>query len=442
MAYHARLSPSSAARWTHCTASVGAQEGIPNEGSDASRLGTCGHQIHEECLRDPERDIQDYLGLVMLFPDEMWLTPAQAVLHDGPKVEVTQELIDAVASSLAFVRQQHALHGGELLVEQAVPIGQFTGEEGATGSADVILLRPPVLEVNDLKLGRHKVNAYEVVQPAGRDIVTGEPTPEVRRPNLQLACYALGALHEHGVMHDFTHVTMRIIQPFLDHMSEYTCTVEELREVEAFLRQQAIEVREQPAYRPSPEACHFCRASGGCEAQTRMVVDNALEGFTDVETAVVAAPPEVTLGDAYALIPLVNTWAAAVSDRVRDALAEGRPVVRSDGLAYKLVEGRATARSWTDETEVEAALKRMRLRDEQMYVRSLISPAQAEKLAKPKRAKKGETPPKPILGKTQWSRLAALITQGRAQPAIALETDPRPAVTPATDGFDDNSDLF
>lgn len=140
MAAHARLSPSSAHRWSECTASVAMQDGLPNEGNAASRSGTCGHQMHAELLENPERDPQSYLGLVMLFPQEVWTTPSEAALHYGPKVEVTQELIDAVMTSVNYIREQIALHGGELLVEQSVPIGHFTGEEGATGSADVILL--------------------------------------------------------------------------------------------------------------------------------------------------------------------------------------------------------------------------------------------------------------------------------------------------------------
>ena len=175
-----------------------------------------------------------------------------------------------------------------------------------------------------------------------------------------------------------------------------------------------------------------------------MVIEHAVEGLDDVDLSAAKPkePTDVSLGDAYALIPMVKMWADAVESRVREALDEGRPVVRRDGLSYKLVEGRATARSWTDVSEAEAALKRMRLKEDEMYSKSLITPAQAEKLAKPKRAKKGEEPQKPLLGKTQWSRLEQLITQGRAQPAIALATDPRPAIARATDDFDDNSDLF
>ena len=108
-------------------------------------MGTVCHQIQEECLLDPNRDLMSYLGRVLDFyadGPEVWRddpTPRcdNKLQHS---VEVTEEMLDAVASALAFITEQVELLGGHLLVEQRVPIGQFTGEEGATGSADVIIL--------------------------------------------------------------------------------------------------------------------------------------------------------------------------------------------------------------------------------------------------------------------------------------------------------------
>ena len=65
--YHAKLSPSSAHRWTSCTASVGAQDGVPNEGNEAARRGTACHQMLEEMLLTPSIDPQSYLGRTLTF---------------------------------------------------------------------------------------------------------------------------------------------------------------------------------------------------------------------------------------------------------------------------------------------------------------------------------------------------------------------------------------
>lgn len=458
MAYHAKLGPSSAARWTSCTASPDAQEGLPNESNEASRRGTACHLILEEMLLNPSIDPQSYLGRTLAFwshPEsdssgEDWLdsfgdNPDGNVsfLHD---VEIDQELIDISTTAVNYVRERAALTGAEMLVERAVPIGQFTGEEGATGRTDVTLVYGTTVETIDLKGGRGRVDAYDVIEPATTDMITGKPVPEKVRANLQMACYALGTIEELGLLYDIRDVVMTIVQPAIGHLSTYSCSIDELREVEAFLREKAEETRTNPQYVPSADACHFCRASGNCKAQTEMVVNLALEGF-DTDEPTVRTPTEMELGEAYRLVPLVSTWLKAVGERVYEALQAGKRVARADGVTYKLVEGKKGARAWTDETEAEATLKKMRLKTDQMYTQSLISPTTAEKLAKAPKAKKGEPTLPPVLGPTQWNRLQALITQDTGKPAIVLETDPRPPIATALDGFGDvppadNSDLF
>ncbi|MBH0040773.1 DUF2800 domain-containing protein, partial [Pseudoalteromonas sp. SWN166] len=316
MTYHARLSPSSAARWTSCTASVGAQEGVPNEGNEAARRGTACHQMLEEMLLDPSIDPQSYLGrnLVFLEGREVWVNPGCAGPLSKEIVTIDQELIDISTTAVNYVRERAALTGAEMLVERAVPIGQFTGEEGATGRTDVTLIYGTTVEVIDLKGGRGRVDAYDVIVPATTDMITGKPVPEVVRANLQMAGYALGTIEELGLLYDIRDVVMTIVQPAIGHLSTYSCSIDELREVEAFLRQKAEETRTNPQYVPSADACHFCRASGNCKAQTEMVVNLALEGF-DTDEPKVRTPAEIELGEAYRLVPLVSTWLKAVGER-------------------------------------------------------------------------------------------------------------------------------
>lgn len=459
MAYHALLSPSSADRWTTCTASVGAQDGIPNESSDASRDGTMCHQMAEEIINH-RYDPQSYLGRKMVFwwraedeahgetwsDDPAWERIPLVLSIEQARIEVTQEHIDAVVSATNYVFEQHRLHGGELLAEQRVPIGHITGEEGAEGTTDVQILAPTTLFTEDFKFGRKKVFAYEIVTPEHMDFITLKRVPEKVRPNLQLACYALGALEKHGLFYEWTHVTMTIIQPFVNHVSEYTCTIEELFEVRDFLAQKAEETRSNPQFVPSPEACHFCRASGNCEAQTKMVTDLALDGFGDVSSV---KKPTLSLGTLYSLLPMVSDWCDAIAKRVRMKLTAGEPVLCDDGLGYKLVEGKLAGRDWADEKKAEQTMLAMRLGHDVIYEQKLTSPAKAEKHAKAKKPKKGDTATEPAIGPTQWKRLEALIaTQDRCQPVIVLETDPRPAIS-TTDGFEEvgsdadlNSDLF
>lgn len=445
---HARLSPSSADRWTSCTASAIAQDGIPNENSDASRQGTTCHQIQEELLLNSEREAHSYIGRRLAFWEcaedestgETWTDELSEfewnIFRIHAKVEVTEAMVDAVISAVAFIRDQHALLGGEMLVEQRVPVGQFTGEDDAYGSADVILLGATWIVVFDSKFGRKRVNAAKVLRPARVDFITGEVLPELRGPNLQMACYAIGAVHEHDIFGAIEHVTMVIVQPFIGHTDSYTCTQNELRETERFMSVKAEETRTAPKFVPSFDNCFFCRAKGRCDAQTNRALTTVFDGFGDADEGVVNPPNPLTLGSQYALVPFVEKWVADITEATRKALADGEPVVRNDGQSYKLVAGKAGNREWVDEDQAADILRKARLAREEMYVFKLISPAMAEKMSKPKRPPKGVAAQPAALPPSKWRELQELIVRGEGQPAIALSTDPRPALCKA-EGFED-----
>jgi hypothetical protein len=95
---------------------------------------------------------------------------------------------------------------------------------------------------------------------------------------------------------------------------------------------------------------------------------------------------------------------------------------------YKLVEGRKGSRKWVDATDVEATMKSMRLKEDVIYERSLISPTTAEKLHK-----------SGAIGPRQWPKLQELITQTEGKPSVAPASDKRPALvlTAVEDEFND-----
>lgn len=484
MGYHAKLSPSSASRWTECTASIMAQEGIPNQNSEASMNGTCGHQIGAECLSDPDLDPQDYLGRVMLFwshdaaktngedwreafmveseddlglpvidyipPIQEYTLDIEGVGDDLPMrdsgvftgtVTVDQDLVDAVSSYVDFVRERAALLGAEMHVEQRVPIGHFTGEEGATGTSDVVLVYGDTVESIDAKFGRHKVHACDTIVPA-----RGEEPP-VERMNLQLSCYVLGSLEKHAKGRDIKRCKATIVQPFLNHVSEYECSIEELVDLrDNFLAVKAEETRTDPVYHPSYDNCHFCKARNPvdpakrCKARDEAVIHLVLDGFGDAGEPILKQPPPADqLGALYGALDFVRSWCDDISKRVFDELTAGRSVVRPDGLKYQLVQGRKGDRKWSDVEAAEKMLKHMRLRTDEMYTMKVIGPAAAEKMAHVPKRKKADAPP-PRLNKLQWQKLQTLITQAEGGMTVALETDARPALPMSAEGFVDVTD--
>lgn len=441
---HARLSPSSADRWTSCTASAAAQDGYVNENSDASRQGTTCHQIQEELLLNPELDPYSYVGRRLVFwtdwdgRGENWsdlLTgPSFGTLVIEAIVEVTLDMVDKVMIAVHFIREQHELLGGELLVEQRVPIGQFTGEEDAGGTSDIIICGDTWLHVMDSKFGRMRVDASEVIQPEGVDFITSARVPEIRRCNLQMASYALGSVHKFDVFGEVKKVTMTIVQPFIGHTDSYTCSIEELREVEEFLRTKAEETRTNPVFQPSKDNCHFCLHKNDCKARTELALSAVFEMQEGTTIGVINKPSDLTLGSQYALVPFVEAWAKDIAAATQKALDNGQPVVRNDGVPYRLVPGRLGDRKWKSEEEAARNLLQARLTKEEMYLFKLISPAMAESLSKPPRVPKG-TPKKPArLPPTAWNALQDLIVRDDGKPQIVLDTDPRPALNKA-EGF-------
>ena len=83
-------------------------------------------------------------------------------------------------------------------------------------------------------------------------------------------------------------------------------------------------------------------------------------------------------------------------------------------------------------------LKAFRLKTEEMYDMSPISPTTAEKLLKPTIDPATGEALKPRLGPRQWKKAIGLITRSEGSASVAPESDKRPALVlqAATDDFD------
>ena len=81
----------------------------------------------------------------------------------------------------------------------------------------------------------------------------------------------------------------------------------------------------------------------------------------------------------------------------------------------KVVRGKKGNRAWDNAEEVEAELKAMRVKQDQMYKFSLLSPSALEKTLADKMPR-------------NWKKLAARITQSEGSLTVAADSDPRQAV--------------
>ena len=374
---HAKLSPSGAHRWMACPGSVGLEAAFPDQSSSYAAEGTLAHTLASEHL------------------DGSGLHPSQRIgeVHevDGYTFTVDAAMADYVDNYCRLVREY--ADGGLLLVEQRVPIEHVTGETGATGTSDAIIVDTTkrTLYVVDLKYGM------------GVKVDAGD--------NPQLMMYALGAMEQCDQLGEFDQVCMVIHQPRLNHVSEHWIYVGDLW---AFKRRaaEAAELTRQPdaPLVPGEKQCRFCKAKATCPA-LRAEVTEVVSGSATLDEFLT---PDMTTGDNYlsvamSKVGLVEDWCKAVRAEVERRLMAGQTV---DG--FKLVEGRRGNRKWSSDAEVEALFKSFRLRQDEMYDYSLISPTKAEKLLK-------DTP-------KRWEKAEALISRAEGKPSVAPATDKRSAL--------------
>jgi hypothetical protein len=374
---HAKLSPSGAHRWMRCPGSVALEAAFPDQSSSYAAEGTLAHTLASEYLDGSGEHPFKRIG--------------QTHVVDGFTFTVDKAMADYVDDYCRLVLDYG--ERGLLLVEQRVPIGHLTGEQGATGTSDAIVVDTTnrVLFVIDLKYGM------------GVKIDAGG--------NPQLMLYALGALEQCDQLGEFDQVCMVIHQPRLNHVAEHWLEVSELMQFAKDVRLAAMETRVYvPRLEPGEKQCRFCKAKATCPALAAEVSE-IVSGSATLDDFVT---PDSTTGDNYlsmamSKVDLVEQWCSAVRAEVERRLLAGRTV---DG--FKLVEGRKGNRKWASEAEVEALFKSFRLRQDEMYDYSLISPTKAEKLLK-------DTP-------KRWDKAQALISRAEGKPSVAPATDKRPAL--------------
>ncbi len=383
---HAKLSPSGAKKWMRCP------------GSHALEKAAAGEFVERcfsmEVTEDMAADVQVYVDMVRARVEARKLAGA---------VEVT------------------------LLVEQALPIDHMTGEPGATGTGDVVIVSvwadgTAMLDLIDLKFGRGvEVEAVE---------------------SEQLQMYGCGALRELDLLYDFTCACLTIHQPRVRREpSDWEIEIGVLYEFAGKCKQAAAVARsivedKSGLFLTPGSHCSdgFCKARATCPKLAKWVEEGVGADFEVLASpdappakqavAILAERTPDRLPIAMQAVDLIEDWCREVRTEVERRLLAGTPVP-----GYKLVQGKRGARAWTKADEVEAVFKSMRLKHEEMYSYALISPTTAEKLLK-------DTP-------KRWNRLAEFITQSEGKAHVAPESDKRPSlvITPVEDDFDVVDDL-
>lgn len=150
---HAALGFSSAHAWKACPAKVAMEQhgGYPDKVGTNAKAGTFMHHVAAFALTQG-KSAKDFLGYKETVEGEDFT-------FDEDMSALVQTYIDTVLT--------YKGDDGVLLVEQQVDISWITGEEGAVGTADAIIIRNGELTVIDLKTGHNNVEAKENDQLLG-----------------------------------------------------------------------------------------------------------------------------------------------------------------------------------------------------------------------------------------------------------------------------------
>ena len=415
MAEHALLSASGSKKWIPCTRSARLEEQFLDEQSSYADEGTKCHDLMDIALRMyffGEVPAPYPVTTVVFSAENKEVVSTEFVdlrTVDGRrKAGFTVEMDDAVEGfqkRVAEVTNRLKQDGVAftVFIEHKVDYSSWAPE--GFGTADVIIATSAKVWIFDLKYGK------------GVEVDANE--------NTQMLLYGLGAWSDLSMAYDEVEtLSLNIHQPRIGNFSSWEISLSDLLEWgEAVKPRAELAFAGEGDFVPG-DHCEsgFCRARFTCAARASACLV-ASAGLTP-DTLI--SPEEIA--ELLPRLPDIEKWAKGLREyALKQAVDHG---VRFPG--YKLVEGRRGARRWSDDKEVEATMKSMRMKLEEMYDFSLISPTTADKLHKAG-----------TIGPRQWPKLQSLITQSEGKPSVAPESDKRAAlvITPVVEMFSDQTQV-
>lgn len=394
---HAILSPSAAHRWLHCTPAPRVEAEFPETTSEYAEEGRLAHSVCELAAKKKftvmnNRTYNSRLKKLKADPkwdDEMLSTAATYVEH------LTEHAM----------RFEHAPY---VALEVQVDITDYAPE--AFGTCDCVMIGGDELIITDYKHGKG--------------------VPVSAQDNPQMLLYALGALKLYRPIYGdmIRRVSTYIDQPRLGSYDGASMTVEELLAWGESIKPKAAAAFMGTGEFAPGEWCRFCRAKAKCRARANQ--NTALEDFKDC----------IPLGQSIPMQAEYDATGFKPSNCLTDEEI-GTLLVRAEGLVawyndlkeytlaaclngktipgWKAVEGRST-RAWTDQDAALEALMAGGVEEAIIYDRVPKTLAQLEK----------------VIGKQRFGELVGgMITKSPGKPALAAESDKRPAYNGAAADF-------
>jgi hypothetical protein len=385
---HSSLGPSSAHRFTRCTAAPLAEANAdPEEPSFFAAEGTVFHEVAALCT---EFDLE---------PEHFF---GQNWIADGIAVEVDDAMVRNMRRGLEIIRELPE----PWYIEQWVETSHYLGEgQGGTLDLGAVCWATRTIYVFDWKYGQ------------GIRVFADE--------NEQLMLYVCGFwktfLEPEAVRRGLTvkpedwNVVIHIEQPrILQGGGSWHTLLSRCIEFANFAGEKAEETRTNPTYNPGESQCFFCKArksADGCDANSRFVFDIIGLAFDDIDAGIAEDAPPV-IEPSRLLTPERRAYIVQHASMVEKFLKEVHKTVLADALSgrptpgVKAVAGKQPPRKYREGVEevVEEFLV-CELGEEGAYQKKLWSPTQAEIK----------------LGPERYARLAAFVDRGQAKVSLVPE---------------------
>lgn len=351
---HSSKGASSSHRWLNCPGSLKKSAGLPNGDNDASREGTMLHDVAANWLigyRDG-----DVFG--------KFAGAAPGLLDN-----LTTEQIEVVRAYVYTIQDDIGLYGyaDEFLIEERISIPDL--HKDFWGTNDCATVVGNKLTVYDLKCGFHPVEVeYDGML------------------NPQLGYYLLGVISRLGgyvgpdnvaLPQSISALEIVVVQPRMGGVKRRQVDVVELYDLAQRLRVAATLADSDLPPVLAGDWCRWCPARRECRERRDYALSVARSEFG------AEVPPASELSDEQLaeLLPRLEHLEAWIKD-LREAAKErlGR---KQDIPGWSLTEPTKGRRQWSkDEEEVSLLLGAWGIPPDKIWVRKLISPAEAERLAR------------------------------------------------------------
>lgn len=373
---HALLSASGAHRWLLCTPSAKLEEQFPDTASDTAGEGTLAHELAELKVRNyfnPGEVSKRKLTYAInkLKKDRLWQD--EMLTHTDTYLDYIREVSVKLPSQPSVKIEKH------LDLSAYIP--------GGFGTADFIMLQGEDLYVMDFKYGKG--------------------VPVFAEENPQMLLYALGAFEAYKILYSIKQIHLAIIQPRLDSISEWDCSLDELLKFGVYVKERAaLAIEGAGEFCPGEKQCRFCRAKAVCRARAE---ENVRLAFSPDKGKL---PPLITnaeVGNYLLQGEDVAKWLSDLKDYALKECLAGKKIP-----GWKAVEGRGQ-RDWTDMDAAFERLTKSGLTEEVMlWEKKPLTLAQIEKL----------------VGKKDFQdAVGEFVTKKAGKPALVKQSDKREAIT-------------